>query len=93
MGRKPKIEKPTVLKKDTVEPTSQTASNPWRDIKSDPPPYNKIITVQTKTGVIVNDCARIADGKVDVYVDDYGKDVLNVIQWRNYNWVYPSTKD
>lgn len=92
MGRLPKLKKPTVEDQGTIQPTTQTASNPWRDGKSEPPPYNLIITVQTKSGTVINDCARIANGKVDVYVDDYGKDVLNVIQWRNYNWVYPGMK-
>lgn len=79
MGRK---------KKEIPQPTSQTAID-WTDIKSTPPPYYKIISVKLKSGKIVDDCALMPDPKKDYFIDNLGRDVIDVSQWRDFEWKFP----
>lgn len=46
--------------KDTSQPTTQSAGV-WYNINDSKPPFFKIINIKTKSGKILNDCARIPD--------------------------------
>lgn len=80
-------------KAQTVQNTTQSATD-WTDIDNNPPPYYKIISIKLKSGEVINDCARMPDQNTgDYYVGALGKDIKDIIQWRDFEWKYPSMDD
>lgn len=78
------------MKKKILPPQpSPVSTADWTDIKSNPPPYYKIISLKLKSGKVIDDCARIPDGKKDYYVGALGEDIQNVSHWRDFVWNYP----
>lgn len=80
------------VKQETAQNITQSAVD-WTDITTNPPPYYKIISLKLKSGQVIDDCARIPDQNGDYYVGALGKDIKDVIQWRDFEWQYPSMDD
>lgn len=68
------------IPKDLDEMTTQSAGI-WMNIKESLPPYFKVITVKTKTGTVLEDCARIPDGEVDCYIQGLGTIITDIVEW------------
>jgi hypothetical protein len=63
-----------------IEMTSQSAGI-WVNIKESLPPYFKVVTVKTKAGTKLEDCARIPDENTDCYIQGLGTIITDIVEW------------